>query len=436
MIELHQFSPSRALSHLISSRCVTVAALVLIAAGCSDSRATAPAVSQRDSAGVAIVENVLSQSTPTCEVSAEPVLTLGVTEGAPEYQFFRTFGAKRLSDGRIVVVNQGTQELRFYSPDGRFIKAVGGEGEGPGEFQDAFTLYVLPGDTLWVGDYRPWEWEVFGPDGSWQRSVRPLPPYINTDVEGVLHGGRTIAVVGNIFDAPVNRFAEQHVTAIVHAPDGTIQDTLGVYASGTAGRFDDVPNFVVSPLFQSRASITAGGTRVLVGHTSSPELHIYEIGDGVALERVLRWNAEVRPVTAADVAAERERIASAYEGRDEMMIRDLVRPQIREDRPVAETFPTFSTVELGRDGRIWVRGYQHPSQPDDGMRNWLIFGADGEIQCRVRVASFEQLPDLGSDYILVMRRDDLGVERLFLHTLGAPQSVVDEVPRSSTAPGA
>jgi hypothetical protein len=409
------------LNYLALTPRLASAAFVLLAAACSDAPGAAPAVAVGDSAGVTIVENTLDESTPTCEVSAESSLTLGVTEGALEYQFFRTFGSKRLSDGRIAVVNQGSQQLRLYSPDGRFLKAAGRAGVGPGEFRDAFTLHVLPGDTLWVGDYRPWEWEVFSPDGTWQRSVQPLPPYINTDVEAVLNDGRTVALVDAIWEAPTNRFAPQHVTVILHAPGGAIQDTVGVYESGRAGRFDDVPNQIISPLFESRASITAGGSRVLVGHASKAELRVHEIGDTIALERVVRWNAEVRPVTDADVSAERERIAARYEGRDEAIRRQMVSPQIREDRPVAETFPTFSAVELGRDGRIWVRSYRHPSEPDDAMQNWLIFGPDGAIQCRVSVEPFEQLPDFGSDYILVMRQDELGVERFFLHALSAPK---------------
>jgi hypothetical protein len=55
------------------------------------------------------------------------------------------------------------------------------------------------------------------------------------------------------------------------------------------------------------------------------------------------------------------------------------------------------------------------------MQSWLIFGPDGAIQCRVSVEPFDQFPDFGSDYILVMRRDELGVERFFLHTLSAPR---------------
>ena len=37
-----------------------------------------------------------------------------------------------------MVANAGSQELRFYGPDGHHVRDVGGVGEGPGEFQDMF----------------------------------------------------------------------------------------------------------------------------------------------------------------------------------------------------------------------------------------------------------------------------------------------------------
>ena len=67
-------------------------------------------------------------------VAAEPTVDIGVLDGAPEYQLFRVRAALTLSDGRIVVSNSGTQQLRLYDPQGRYLVTAGGPGEGPGEF--------------------------------------------------------------------------------------------------------------------------------------------------------------------------------------------------------------------------------------------------------------------------------------------------------------
>lgn len=52
-------------------------------------------------------------------IGTEPSLTIGsVTSGGPD-QLFRVEDAIRLPDGRIVIANAGSSELRVFNPDGR-----------------------------------------------------------------------------------------------------------------------------------------------------------------------------------------------------------------------------------------------------------------------------------------------------------------------------
>jgi hypothetical protein len=62
-------------------------------------------------------------------------------------------GAARLDDGRLAVMNAGSNELRIYDESGAFVSAHGREGEGPGEFRGATRLNLI-GDTLAVYDAR------------------------------------------------------------------------------------------------------------------------------------------------------------------------------------------------------------------------------------------------------------------------------------------
>jgi len=45
------------------------------------------------------------------------------------------------------------QKLRFFSEDGEFLRALGREGEGPGEFRMLGPVWVLPEDSFAVADY-------------------------------------------------------------------------------------------------------------------------------------------------------------------------------------------------------------------------------------------------------------------------------------------
>ena len=93
-----------------------------------------------------------------------------------EWTLFRIEDLDRMEDGRLVVLNRGSQELLVFGRDGEFLRSIGGRGEGPGEFMDPIELDFVAGDSIVV-----WDWELgrlvlFGPDGSHGRSVRLHPP--------------------------------------------------------------------------------------------------------------------------------------------------------------------------------------------------------------------------------------------------------------------
>jgi hypothetical protein len=58
---------------------------------------------------------------------------------------FRVRGAVLLRDGSIAVANNGTHEARVYGLDGKLLRRIGREGDGPGELSslEAGTHHVL-----------------------------------------------------------------------------------------------------------------------------------------------------------------------------------------------------------------------------------------------------------------------------------------------------
>ncbi len=81
-----------------------------------------------------------------------PLVQIGVLEGEEAYQLHDVTSATRLPDGRIVVANDGSRELRFFGSDGRFILARGGPGEGPGEYRVLDRVRMGGADSLLVFD--------------------------------------------------------------------------------------------------------------------------------------------------------------------------------------------------------------------------------------------------------------------------------------------
>jgi hypothetical protein len=106
-------------------------ALALLAA-CQGDDSLRRGATERDSAGIVIVENTGPYEEWRVAPSRE--LRLGVVERDSAFQFHRIAFAGRLTDGRIVVASGGTSDVRWYGATGEYRSRVGGSGQGPGEF--------------------------------------------------------------------------------------------------------------------------------------------------------------------------------------------------------------------------------------------------------------------------------------------------------------
>ena len=151
----------------------------------------------RDSAGIRIIENPppAERSRLGWRIGPEPTLTIGAVDGEAPYIFAYARAATRLSDGRIVVADYGSMELRIFDGEsGTHLATRGGVGEAEavGSAPEAFaesrrewmatpvaehfpafaSVMSDRAGHLWVEEYGfPGEevdgglWTVFDPDG-------------------------------------------------------------------------------------------------------------------------------------------------------------------------------------------------------------------------------------------------------------------------------
>jgi hypothetical protein len=101
---------------------------------------------------VAIVENIGTPATRFLEPT--PIVNLGGSSVDPDNQFFNVLTAVRLSDGRLIVVDAGSHNVKWYSPDGSLIASTGGRGGGPGEFLRITDAVPTPFGGVAVYDSR------------------------------------------------------------------------------------------------------------------------------------------------------------------------------------------------------------------------------------------------------------------------------------------
>ncbi len=393
---------------------LTAVILCAAAAACTDAaNSTNTVTAMRDSSGVTIVENDLVNATATCAIGEAPTLSIGEEDGDDEYLLHQVQGAVQLSDGRIVLANRGSHELRWYDANGRYLMASGRQGQGPGEFTTPFFVHWLPGDTVYAGDFRPFQFLVFGPDGRWTRSVRPMPLYINTPgTMNVLDDGRLLLSFEERLASQADRgFDLQHIYVVLHDAEGALTDTIARLPNGRWGQTVDDPSSVyMFPLFESFPSMAARDRRIITGHASRTELNVQSTTPGLPLERIVRWNADDLTITPDDIAAEKARLAKQYDNVPADQRTRMLDPLINDRRPVADRFPAFGQLRIGRDGRLWIREFPRPR--DTTAHHWIAFTPDGAFDCRLDTPRFSSVYEFGADYALVYDRDSLGVERV------------------------
>ena len=168
--------PFQRRSGRLVNRCASIALVALTSAACGQERTRVPAprAEIRDSAGIRIVENPRPPegSRLAWRIGPEPLVSIGVLEGEEAYMLYGALDATRLSDGRIVVANRGTNELRVFDESGTHVDSWAGEGEGPGEFTSLSRVEPWPGDSIAAWWTRTGGISVFDSDGNYGRTFR------------------------------------------------------------------------------------------------------------------------------------------------------------------------------------------------------------------------------------------------------------------------
>ncbi|MFW6201407.1 MAG: hypothetical protein ACOC8B_02435 [Gemmatimonadota bacterium] len=284
------------------------AAVVLVAASCGIAGDAAPEQVVRDSAGVAIVEirETAWETADEWRLEPEPSVAIGVVDGGPEaYQLFRVTDAVRFPGDTVVVANSGTAELRYYDAEGRYVRSVGGSGEGPGEYRMIGFVDRLGSDSLIVWDGNLRRGTILGRDGGFGRTF-PGPDLeeeyytmLGTVRDGTLLGHRAPGI--DIRGMPTQVLRN---TAIFFrfSPAGE-RARLGEHFINEVYVSDD--RMIAMP-FGYRGVSTGGRERFDYGAAEAYEIRSFDLDGGVV--RIVRSARPNRPLQRRAIAELLERV--------------------------------------------------------------------------------------------------------------------------------
>lgn len=366
----------------------------------------------RDSGGIEIVENPAGMiaSSPVWQTDSIPTLAIGgINDTAPERLFDRLRAALRLADGRIVVADGGSNEIRMFDPEGHFITRWGRTGSGPGEFRTLQTVERWGTDSLIAWDRHLGRFSVFSRDGTLGR-VFTYGDGMGISLAGVAAGGFLMATPPtHNLNAMRSGYTRELVQFEVVARDGSPRAVIGPVRGREMYVRRDLGGLSVSEVPYSRSAVGgAWGDFVVVGENDRYQLQLYS-GDG-ALRRIVRLERPLNTPQASDI--------DAYLMHSFRYVSPDGRNRIREEHqrnpiPMPPSFPSFTDMVNDRTGRLWVRDH---AMPGENVSTWTIFGPTGSVVASATVPGVEVL-DVGEDYVLGKRTDDLGVESVVLFEL-------------------
>jgi hypothetical protein len=374
--------------------------------GCAD-RDRPTRFTVRDSAGIEIAEST-APAWPEGEgwrLSPELVLTIGLAQGAEEYELYDVASALQVGTGEVAVACGGTNQVRFYDSTGAFLRAVGRAGSGPGEYRLMWDMWRMGSDSLALFDYGNARMTVMGARGEFGRTFAltevpgralpiPVGPFADGSFLGASHDlGREEPQAGGVFRGAV--------LLVRWSPDGDLLETQVLRPGDErfVGTVEGRP-IMRSPPFAHTLELVTSDDVWYYGSTEAYEIE--QFSPGGELRRILRRTVENRLVTP-EMETELERWAREQYADYPAPILDFL-----FSMPVPETTPAHGNLIVDDDGNLWVSEYRLPTEEP----SWAVFDPDGRFLGVLDTPAGGEVTQIGSDYLLGIWRDELDAEQV------------------------
>ena len=352
------------------------------------------------------ITSMLLDETLEIPVSTEPDLLIGTETGVPEYELYRVTDVRELPDGRLVVANSGSSELRFFSSTGHHLFSHGSGGSGPGEYRVIDGIHVFAEDSIAVFDQFNQRISILRTDG------RLLNTIALADAQGN-RLGRGQYVIGYSAHGPVvsyggRSFSSGDTTQVT-------RDTLRLAIFDTTERllgparlsYLDSENFVysnggsvsVGPLPFGRSTFLAtNGDSIVVADNTSFSLTISNWKTGQTSTASLLGNQQ--SLDRAIIADFKDEAMASIPERWR-----TVRRRALEETPFPSHVAPYDQLLLDDRGAVWLR--LSPAGSDHAR--WIVVESEGLTRWLRLPAEFEPT-QAGDSWILGVLTDELGVE--------------------------
>ena len=358
--------------------------VLILFAGCGPGDEVASTIEVLDSAGILTVRHSEHNDLKT-RVPGNPEVVVG--RGEPE--LFRVRGGAFLAGG-FVIANAGSDELLFFSEEGDLARRVGGEGEGPEEFQNILWVQADNSGGVIAYDAGNLRLNWYGSDGTFLRSVpvrhEPEEPASEASMVGrgfplgVVPADRLVTVPWPAVEldgvegpAPLRgELRSYSLDLSEYVAIDTVQ--LRVWYEAPQPEGPPVDQILESPLFLS----SAHGRWLAYSEAEAHRIVVLQNGGPAYVVVENRRRVPFEP--------------------------DSVPSHVNH---VADSLPSYRQLKVDADGRIWVRPIAELAETHV---RWRVFSSNAREVEAVQLPASTLVLDARGERLLLLERDDFDVE--------------------------
>jgi len=318
--------------------------------------------------GALVIEN---PETPVAEVRV-PLQELWRRGDEEDDLLFGRIGQVLCDEsGEVYVLDTQLSEIIVLSPEGEYVRTVGREGEGPGEFSGAFDMYLGRDDILGVVRIFPGKIIQIGTDNAPAASF-PLPTDEGGGYQLVFRarGSKDRVVVSGATQG--NDGGKQIQTTYLKSYDYTGKEMAHFHDESHETRYGGM-KFEERTFsnFSQRWEMAPDGRVAVVIDFDAYRIHVFK-PDGT-LDRIIE-----RPgyTPLARTAEEKERTQKLYDG--------VTSWNPNSTFQISETHLSVGRVHFQEDGSLWAMSSRGARERGEGVfATYDVYDKQGRFQRRV-----------------------------------------------------
>ena len=363
-----------------------------------------------DSAGVELVMNEWPSTGPVTNraVGSSPTVSLGgsAMEADESLQLSRIRDATRLSDGRVVVADGGSAQLRVFDAAGTYSGSWGRRGQGPGEFTGLASVAAWRADSVATWDMWQNRVSVFDSAGEYGRSFLLLPGDDSAPrVVDLRPDGMILAMVLPTGSSErVSGPVRGNRNYVLLDDNGHLVRSLGEFPGPEVYLHFEGDALWSWLLPFGRSTFAAlWNDQVVVATNDSYEIRSYRT-DGTLRGVVRRTHDRAAAPSQADLDAHIEGLLANVPEADRAVQRASA-----ANLPLVDAYPAYGRVKADAHGHLWVEEYRLPGEDH---QQWTVYDDQGCIREVVEMPEGLDVLEIGRDYVLGKSADELDVEHV------------------------